>query len=261
WTGSGIATLKTFDLSLDGGLTWNTIGTFSTDAFTYNWNVPDTASTLAVIRITDANNNSGKSGLFTIQSTRSGNGSIVVTHPVAGEIVDGGRQNFQIMWTATGVAAQKTLELSIDGGVTWTMIGTVTSDVSSKGWNIPNVSTTRAFIRITDANGLIGISGQFTINSSASVSSSTSKNGYAVSIYPNPATSQTTINFILPVASEVSIVITDGLGREIAAIVAQHFEAGNYNIPYNTSKLSTGIYGYTVQAGATRLTGKINIIK
>ncbi|MFI5264533.1 MAG: T9SS type A sorting domain-containing protein, partial [Candidatus Kapaibacterium sp.] len=260
WTGSGIATQKTFALSLDGGLTWNTIGTFSTDAFTYNWNVPDTASTVAVIRITDANGNSGKSGFFTIQSSQSGSGSIVVTHPVPAEQLFGGTLNFQIMWTSTGVAAQKTIELSTDAGVTWTTIGTVTSDVLSYGWNIPNITTTHAFIRITDANGLTGMSGQFSITSSASVSSDMAKAGYAVSNYPNPATSQTTIALTLPVASDITVHLTNALGIEVLSIV-QHCDAGSNSLPVNTSSLTAGMYGYTVQAGATRLTGKINIIK
>ena len=49
------------------------------------------------------------------------------------------------------------------------------------------------------------------IGSSAAVTYNTSKNGYSVSNYPNPATSQTTINTVLPVSSDVTLTIFDDL--------------------------------------------------
>jgi hypothetical protein len=261
WTGSGIATQKTFELSLDGGLTWKMIGTFSTDAFVYNWNVPDTSSTQAVIRITDQNGTTGSSGFFTIKSSTGNSGGIVVIHPVPGEAVDGGTQNFMIMWTGAGIASQKTFELSLNGGVTWTTIGSTSTDAFSYSWNVPNVPTTQALIRITDANGMTGTSALFTITTDASVSTSASKNGYSVSNYPNPASSQTTINLVLPVASDVTLTLTDGLGREVGTIVTQHFDTGTYNIPFDASKLSAGMYTYILQAGGTRIAGKMSIVK
>ena len=363
WTGPVLAPQKTFELSLDGGLTWKTIGTISSDASTYNWNVPDTASTQAVIRITDMNGITGKSGVFTIKSSKPNPGSIVVVRPASGEVIAGGMQNYQITFTAVNVSAQKTLEYSLNGGSTWTLIGFMNSDAQSYNWaNVPNFATTQALVRITDVNGVTGTSGLFTITvtpgagsinsltlsgldsknnidnnktlgiswtytpdigtsveveysfdytatwhhiatvqvsespntswttpmtgyynpvfirvtstkgmtrtsspfsigQSASVYTDASKNGYSISNYPNPAGSQTTINFVLPVASDVTLTITDGLGRTVATILAQHFDAGIYNIPFNASKLAAGMYGYTLQAGAIQLVGKMSIIK
>ncbi|MEP7234195.1 MAG: ice-binding family protein [Ignavibacteriota bacterium] len=260
WTGTGLATQKTFELSLDGGLTWSTFGSYATDAFTYNWNVPDTSSLLAVIRITDGNGNTGKSGIFTIQSNGPGNGGIIITHPVVGEVIDGGTNNFQIVWTGAGLAQQKTIELSTNGGSTWTIIGTVFSDAFNYFWNVPNISTTSAFIRITDANGVTGTSGRFTILSTAGVTSASSKDGYSISNYPNPAASQTTIRLTLPEAGDITLIVTNALGIEVSTI-REHFDAGSFNIPFNTATLVSGAYSYTLQAGETRLVGKINIVR
>jgi hypothetical protein len=261
WTGSGLATEKMFELSLDGGLTWHEIGIFFTDAFTYDWNVPDTATTQAVIRITDLNGNTGKSGLFTIKSSKGGSGVIVVIHPVSAEVIDAGTQNFTIEWSGTGLASQKKFELSTNNGLTWTTIGSSTTDGFSYSWNVPNVSTTEAFIRITDANGATGTSGIFTIKSAASVALGASANGYSVSNYPNPVTSRTTINFILPSGSDITLRIVDARGSEIRYIARSHYEAGSYNILFDASSVAAGMYNYILQADNTTLVGKINVIK
>ena len=361
WTGTGIASQKIFEFSLDNGLTWKTIDTISADIFAHSWNVPDTASTLAIIRITDKNGITGKSGVFTIKSSKPNQGSIVVIHPLKAEVIDGGTQSFLITFTEANTTAQKTFEYSLDGGANWILIGLQNSDVLTYTWaNVPNVATTQALVRITDANGTTGTSGIFTIKvvagigsinsltlnplvnnnigngktlniswtftpdigksvivevsldttrtwqkiadnpitapqtswttkntgyfypvyvrvtstlgmtltsipfsigSNASVSSWQSENGYSVSNYPNPAGAQTMINFVLPAASDVNLTIIDGLGREIEALVSQRYQAGTYNIPFDASKLSMGMYTYILQAGATRLTGKMSIVR
>jgi len=161
WSGTGLTPKKTFYYSLDSGTTWRTIGTISANVFTYSWNVPDTFSTKAFIRITDSNNVTGMSGLFTIKSSK-----IIVVHPAFAEVINGGAQNYQITWTGTGLATQKTFEYSLDGGATWKTIGVLNADVFSYNWNVPDTISTQAVIRITDKNGVTGKSSLFTIKSS-----------------------------------------------------------------------------------------------
>ncbi|HET6402368.1 MAG TPA: ice-binding family protein [Candidatus Kapabacteria bacterium] len=364
WTGIGLAALKTFELSLDGGSTWSPIGTITTNGFTYSWNVPNTASTQAMISITDGNGVTGESGLFTIKANA---GTIVISDPAAGEDVDGGRVNYPINWTATNVTAPLTLDYSLDGGLHWTLIGvTSTEGALSYLWAlVPNVATTQALVRITDANRVTGISGLFTIttvkdkgtmntltlsgldsnsnigndqnleitwtftppigtsvdveysldytttwqpiatvpvtessnsNSTAwqttatgyynpvfikvtsslgmtltsipfsigtapsSVGSNTVGNEYSISNYPNPASEQTTINFELPVRSDVKLVVCDNLGRTVDEATGT-FDAGTHTIPVNTSQLTNGIYSYTLIAGSTRLSGRMNVVR
>ena len=51
------------------------------------------------------------------------------------------------------------------------------------------------------------------------------------------------------VDSNVSLKIYDIVGKEIATLVNEQKEAGTYNIQFDASKLSSGVYIYSIQAG------------
>jgi hypothetical protein len=362
WTGTGLTLQKTFELSLNGGLTWTTIGTISADVSTYSWNVPDTTSAQAIVRITDSNGITGRSGLFTI-SRESNSGSIVVVSPATGEVIAGGMANYEITFAATNTTPQKTFEYSLDGGAHWNLIGVINSDALSYFWaSVPNVATTQALVRITDGNGVTGTSGLFTIaltggvgsinsltlsgldnnnnignnqtlvinwtytpdigtsveveyslddmitwghvatvqvsgspstlwatpltghynpvfirvtssdgmtrtsepfsiGSNAAVTSASQKDGYSLTNYPNPVSGETNISFVLPVASDVMLTISNELGSDVTNIGPQQFDAGMHSISFNASKLPEGVYGYTLRAGSTTLVGKMVVVK
>ena len=162
WSGTGIATQKTLDYSLDNGGTWSQIGVLNTDATSYSWNVPNIASAKAMVRVTDKNGLTASSGIFSITVTGT-LPSITITAPTYNEVITGGTQNYPITWSGTGITAQKTLEYSLDNGSTWTQITVLNAAVNSYNWNVPNVASNKAIIRITDQNGIRGSSGVFTI--------------------------------------------------------------------------------------------------
>lgn len=162
WTGSSLTTRKTLDYSLDGGQTWTRIGEMNADTIGYAWNVPDTVSKNAMVRVTDANGVTGRSGAFIIK--RMGDDpSLIVVRPGSSEVIVGGTPNYEIVWSGVGLDNQKTFEYSLDGGTTWTTIGVLNADMFTYPWNVPDTSTTRGLIRITDKNGITGTSGLFTI--------------------------------------------------------------------------------------------------
>lgn len=165
WGGSGIASTKTFEYSLDSGATWKMIGGTSTDGFSYNWNVPDTVSNKALVRITDANNLRGISGMFSITRNTPPIGTLLVIRPAIGEVVMANTSNYAITWSGTNLTPTKTFELSLDSGLTWSTIGTSTSEAFTYAWNVPDTHSIRAIVRITDQNGVSGKSGLFTIES------------------------------------------------------------------------------------------------
>jgi len=41
----------------------------------------------------------------------------------------------------------------------------------------------------------------------------------------------------------------DAIGREVATLVDGYKEAGSYDVQFNASKLSSGVYFYRIQAG------------
>lgn len=67
--------------------------------------------------------------------------------------------------------------------------------------------------------------------------------------YPNPFNAVTIIQYNLPVASDVSIAIYNILGRKVETLVNEFKQAGSQNISFDASKMSSGIYFYSLQAG------------
>lgn len=66
--------------------------------------------------------------------------------------------------------------------------------------------------------------------------------------YPNPFNPVTTINFSLPKTSKVSIKIYDVLGKELRTLVNETKPAGVYDISFDASSFSSGVYFYRIEA-------------
>ncbi len=62
--------------------------------------------------------------------------------------------------------------------------------------------------------------------------------------YPNPFNPSTTIKFFIETTSEVSLIVFDVLGNEVAQLVNRTLERGNYNVQFTQNNLSSGVYFY-----------------
>ncbi len=62
--------------------------------------------------------------------------------------------------------------------------------------------------------------------------------------YPNPFNPTTQINYSIKEAGRVQLKIYDILGKEIATLVNENKEAGNYSIDFNAAELPSGVYIY-----------------
>lgn len=71
---------------------------------------------------------------------------------------------------------------------------------------------------------------------------------YSISNYPNPFNPTTTIKYQLPVAGTVTIKVYDILGKEVAELVNETKAAGYYKVNFDASKLTSGVYIYTIRA-------------
>jgi len=65
--------------------------------------------------------------------------------------------------------------------------------------------------------------------------------------YPNPFNPSTTILFDIPVQSYVSLKVYDIVGREVATLVDEVKQAGEYSVTFDGSKYSSGIYFYWME--------------
>jgi len=79
--------------------------------------------------------------------------------------------------------------------------------------------------------------------------------------YPNPFNPSTTIRFSIPEAENVVLKIYDIIGNETVTLTDERLSAGNYNINFNASDLSSGIYFYSLDAGSFGATKKMILLK
>ncbi len=79
--------------------------------------------------------------------------------------------------------------------------------------------------------------------------------------YPNPFNPSTTIKFSIPQASFVTLKIYDILGREVTSLVNEEKPAGNYNVEFRGSNISSGVYFYRLQAGSFTETKKFILMR
>ena len=79
--------------------------------------------------------------------------------------------------------------------------------------------------------------------------------------YPNPFNPITTIKYNVPFKSSVTIKIFDILGKEVETLVNEEKDAGYYQTSFDASRLSSGIYFYTLRGGSYFVTKKMNLLK
>jgi len=79
--------------------------------------------------------------------------------------------------------------------------------------------------------------------------------------YPNPFNPSTTIKYSIPNSSFVKIKLFNMLGQEIAELVNQEQQIGNYEVTFDASNLSSGIYFYRLEADNFVQTRKMILMK
>ena len=86
--------------------------------------------------------------------------------------------------------------------------------------------------------------------------------------YPNPFNPSTTIKYSIPVetrrgvsSQNVILKVFDVLGREVATLVNKEQKAGNYEVQFDASALTSGIYFYKLQSGNFVESKKMILIK
>jgi hypothetical protein len=79
--------------------------------------------------------------------------------------------------------------------------------------------------------------------------------------YPNPFNPTTTIQYSIPYTSNVSLKIYDILGNEVAKLFDEYREEGSYEVDFNATALSSGLYFFKLQAGNFIETKKMIFLK
>ena len=75
--------------------------------------------------------------------------------------------------------------------------------------------------------------------------------------YPNPFNPATHIRFAIPRAAKVHLSVYDILGREVAVLVNEAMQPGQYEYEFDARELSSGIYFYRLEAGSFKQVRKM----
>ncbi len=89
---------------------------------------------------------------------------------------------------------------------------------------------------------------------------------YLFQNYPNPFNPTTSIKYSVPhnvknKTSNVKLVVYDVLGNEIAELVNETQSAGNYQVLFDASNLSSGVYLYKIKVGNLNSSKKMILLK
>ncbi|HEX3074558.1 MAG TPA: T9SS type A sorting domain-containing protein, partial [Ignavibacteriales bacterium] len=79
--------------------------------------------------------------------------------------------------------------------------------------------------------------------------------------YPNPFNPATVIKYSIAEAGKVELKIYNMLGQEIKTLVNDMKNAGRYEVKFNASGLSSGVYIYRIKSGSFVQTKKLMLIK
>ena len=84
---------------------------------------------------------------------------------------------------------------------------------------------------------------------------------YLYQNYPNPFNPTTNIDFSIPQKSKVTLSIYNTLGQIVSTLINEEKEAGIYQLKFNASTLSSGVYFYKISTGEFNQTKKLILLK
>ncbi len=162
---------------------------------------------------------------------------------------------------------------STNAGVNWFGDIRLTSDTADSKWASVAISGTAVYVVWEDNRNL-----NWEIYFKCNLSGNPSKvNNISTEIpskysllqnYPNPFNPITKIIFQIPFCNTcygknplVTLKVIDILGKEVTVLVNEELNAGTYEITFDGSQLTSGIYFYSMTAGDFTETKKMLLIK
>jgi hypothetical protein len=142
-----------------------------------------------------------------------------------------------------GTLTEDTIDLTMYAGEE-VIIEVVDAFQGSWGW----IAVDEIFI--TNAADLTGIG-----DKSLSMKFELSQN------FPNPFNTTTRISYSLDENTRVEINVYDISGKNVAKLVDQNQGAGNYNVVWDASEASAGVYFYTMKTDSFVASKKMTLLK
>ncbi len=146
WTGQ-LGNVR-IEYSTDGGGSWNSIVTSTTNDGEHRWQIPHDPSASCRLKIT----NIADPDCYGVSDTNFSiaNNSITVIEPDGGEAYTIG-EVYPVLWDWTGSFSSVKIEYSTDEGATWANVTTTTQNDGSYNWKIPSDPSSNCRIKITNS--------------------------------------------------------------------------------------------------------------
>ncbi|MEI6348294.1 MAG: FlgD immunoglobulin-like domain containing protein [Bacteroidota bacterium] len=149
WVSAATSSYFNVYYSIDNGVNWNTIIT-NTSAHSYNWTVPNSPSSICLIRVIDYYNSCIDDQSNSTFSITPGTPRLLTPN---GNLTMYYAQNYNITWTNQYFnGTYVSLNYSIDSGATWQPIASVTNNTGSYSWSVPNVASSRCLVKVNEYN-------------------------------------------------------------------------------------------------------------
>ncbi|MBE2188777.1 MAG: T9SS type A sorting domain-containing protein [Candidatus Kapabacteria bacterium] len=225
------------------------------------WILPMVNTKRAVVRMVDAE--SGEV-LATSQQFRILTGSVTITSPRGGEKLQAGVMK-PVRWVYDNVN-QFDLQLSLDGGNTWSFIGNDVKAIAKMlEWIAPNVNTKIAHIRaIYNGDGDLEYSRTpaFEIMGATDVDNA-SNYGLSIStITPNPFNSQSYVTFTIANDMNVSVELYNAAGMKVMTVINNEYLIKGTNVAVIDGEgLTSGMYFVRINANGLSVVREMVYIK
>ena len=79
--------------------------------------------------------------------------------------------------------------------------------------------------------------------------------------YPNPFNPTTRISYTIPKQVRVTLSVYNLLGQKVATVIDRYQAAGEYNVIFDASNLTSGVYFYRLKAGDYIETRSMTVLK
>ena len=79
--------------------------------------------------------------------------------------------------------------------------------------------------------------------------------------YPNPFNPIAEIGFRIAEGGDVTLIVYDILGREVAVLVDEQMQPGSYSVRFDGSRIASGVYIYRLQAGRFVATKRMILLR
>jgi hypothetical protein len=168
------------------------------------------------------------------------------------------------LWNAVSTATSYRIKISSDS-----LFNTIVKDsiITSDSLTLTGFTNAQYYWKVASINsggtGIFSSVWKFTVNPNGiiGIASDIPKEFKLHNNYPNPFNPITKIKFEVPKNSIVKISIYDITGREMRILVNSNYIPGTYEVIFDASTLSSGIYFYRMQTNSFNSVKRMVLIK